>query len=188
MKFAHAFTEQLQGNEYPSEWLNAAIRYRHLKKCIKKVQRELAELGLTADMLKMLAKEKGVGSEPATVIANPGEYPSDVEGNILLKRRGSYDSRISDSSAGSSSVGTEDFDEEEWLRKSQASEEPPKQAVTFSYWFDGPSILPLNLMFHIKYPSLLFADSQGERHGCLNKTILDVTTNHCYKSLTNLHP
>ena len=147
MKFAHAFTEQLQGNEYPSEWLDAAIRYRQLKKCIKKVQRELAELGLTADMLKMLAKEKNVGNEDAAIASSciPEEPLSEVESNILLKRRGSHDSRISDSSAGSSSV---EFDEEEWLNKHPApesvtKEEPPKQAITFSYWFDGPSIISL---------------------------------------------
>lgn len=130
MKFAHAFTEQLQGNEYPSEWLDAAIRYRQLKKCIKKVQRELAELGLTADMLKTLAKEKVVSNEPA---------PNGVESNILLKRRGSHGSRISNSSTESSSV---EFDEEEWLSKNPAPElvareEALKQAITFSYWFDG---------------------------------------------------
>jgi len=175
MKFAHAFTEQLQGNKYPSEWLDAAIRYRQLKKCIKKVQGELAELGLTADMLKLLAREKGAGSEPAATASTctPGESPSELESNILLKRRGSHDSRISDSSAGSSSV---ELDEKEWLSKNPAPEpvareEHPKQTITFSYWFHGPSILSLlshlctkqgYLMFHnTEYPSPLFVDAEG---------------------------
>lgn len=156
MKFAHSFSEQLQSNEYPSEWLDAAIRYRQLKKCIKKVQRELAELGLTADMLKMLAEEKGAGSGTtamgpinpvATTIPNSCtlvESPNDVEGGIILQRRGSHDS---DSSAGSSSAEPEEFDEKEWLKKNQApdtsspeegAEEKHRcQGITFSYWFDG---------------------------------------------------
>ena len=58
MKFAHSFTEEIQSSKYPAEWRDAAIHYRQLKKCIKKVEKELVELGLSADMLKSLAEQK----------------------------------------------------------------------------------------------------------------------------------
>jgi len=154
MKFAHAFTEQLQSSEYPAEWLDAAIRYRQLKKCIKKVQRELAELGLTADMLKMLAGEKGAGNEPTTlgsittVITNsctPEEFTSEVEGNFLLREGGSHCSKSSSSSVETSSVESAEFDEKE-TPETVVTEEPPKQAITFSYLFHGLSPLSLSIL------------------------------------------
>ncbi|KAK7528112.1 SPX domain-containing protein [Phyllosticta citriasiana] len=51
MKFAHAFHERLQSDGYPPEWIGAAISYRQLKKCIKKVERELDRLGLDVETL-----------------------------------------------------------------------------------------------------------------------------------------
>ncbi|KAK7529979.1 RING-14 protein-like protein [Phyllosticta citribraziliensis] len=51
MKFAHAFQERLQNDGYPPEWVTAAISYRQLKKCIKKVERELDRLGLDVETL-----------------------------------------------------------------------------------------------------------------------------------------
>lgn len=54
MKFAHAFDAALQQDEYPISWVNAAISYRKLKKCIKDVQRELTHLGLDSETLKEL--------------------------------------------------------------------------------------------------------------------------------------
>jgi E3 ubiquitin-protein ligase BAH len=46
MKFSHTFEAALRKEEYPQEWLNFAISYRQLKKCIKRVQDELQGLGL----------------------------------------------------------------------------------------------------------------------------------------------
>jgi E3 ubiquitin-protein ligase BAH len=46
MKFSHTFEAALRKEEYPQEWLDFAISYRQLKKCIKKVQGELQDLGL----------------------------------------------------------------------------------------------------------------------------------------------
>lgn len=54
MKFGHTFQEALATDEYPPEWVAAAIRYRQLKKCIKKVQKELATLGLCGTTLQQL--------------------------------------------------------------------------------------------------------------------------------------
>ena len=54
MKFAHDFSDALERGEYPPQWLDSAISYRRLKKCIKKVQQELSALGLDADTLNGL--------------------------------------------------------------------------------------------------------------------------------------
>jgi E3 ubiquitin-protein ligase BAH len=54
MKFGHTFQEALAADTYPPEWVAAAIRYRQLKKCIKKVQKELVSLGLCGKTLQQL--------------------------------------------------------------------------------------------------------------------------------------
>lgn len=59
MKFAHSFSQALE-EDFPADWQAAAIRYRQLKKCIKKVQKELSELGLTAEILKRFVKHSGM--------------------------------------------------------------------------------------------------------------------------------
>jgi E3 ubiquitin-protein ligase BAH len=50
MKFAHTYHDNLA--LYPSDWQAASIQYRQLKKCIKRVSRELTELGLDVETLK----------------------------------------------------------------------------------------------------------------------------------------
>lgn len=57
MKFAHTFVETLSSENFPAEWQAAAIQYRQLKRCIKRLSRELAELGLDADTLRALVSE-----------------------------------------------------------------------------------------------------------------------------------
>ncbi|KAL7276271.1 hypothetical protein RUND412_000737 [Rhizina undulata] len=62
MKFGHFFTQALR-DDFPTEWQTAAIRYRQLKKCIKKVQRELADLGLSVEILRILVDQSIERSE-----------------------------------------------------------------------------------------------------------------------------
>lgn len=57
MKFAHSFSRVLQEEDFPADWQAAAIRYRELKKCIRRVQSELLDLGLTVEVLKGLIEE-----------------------------------------------------------------------------------------------------------------------------------
>ena len=57
MKFAHTFAETLSSGNFPAEWQAAAIQYRQLKKCIKRLSRELAELGLDVNTLRALISE-----------------------------------------------------------------------------------------------------------------------------------
>lgn len=39
---------------FPPQWVDNAIPYKLLKKCLKKVQKELSDLGLEPDTLSML--------------------------------------------------------------------------------------------------------------------------------------
>lgn len=59
MKFSRDFQEDLKKGDYPQEWIDAAIPYRKLKKCIKKIQRELNSLGLDHETLLHLYQQNG---------------------------------------------------------------------------------------------------------------------------------
>lgn len=54
MKFGREFENSLKQEQYPQQWLESSISYRQLKKCIRKVQLELLELGLDAGKVKQL--------------------------------------------------------------------------------------------------------------------------------------
>ncbi|PHH81878.1 hypothetical protein CDD83_3457 [Cordyceps sp. RAO-2017] len=54
MKFAHGFKETLANQGFPHHWVKQAIPYSELKKCLKRVQRELQDLGLDPDTLRAL--------------------------------------------------------------------------------------------------------------------------------------
>ncbi|KAI5466529.1 SPX domain-containing protein [Mariannaea sp. PMI_226] len=54
MKFAHDFKESLATQDFPPHWVNQAIPYSQLKKCLKKIQGELRSLGLDAETLRSL--------------------------------------------------------------------------------------------------------------------------------------
>ncbi|TQV98320.1 RING-14 protein [Cordyceps javanica] len=54
MKFAHDFKQNLASQDFPPHWVERAIPYSQLKKCLKKVQRELQDLGLDQETLRTL--------------------------------------------------------------------------------------------------------------------------------------
>lgn len=78
MKFAHDFKETLASQgvsrslspwtaiastksvvaDFPPHWVKQAIPYGQLKKCLKKVQRELQDLGLDPETLRALLNHK----------------------------------------------------------------------------------------------------------------------------------
>lgn len=65
MKFSHTFETALRKEEYPQRWLDFAISYRQLKKCIKKVQDELQGLGLDPATVQRLWQHiDGTGQFP----------------------------------------------------------------------------------------------------------------------------
>lgn len=55
MKFGQEYAAALAREEFPQHWLASAIEYKQLKKCIKKVQRELTDIGLDAPTIDKLA-------------------------------------------------------------------------------------------------------------------------------------
>ncbi|ORY67054.1 RING-14 protein [Pseudomassariella vexata] len=55
MKFAQEFKRSLQREGFPQKWIDSAIPYGQLKKCLKKVTNELQYLGLDKDTLAQLA-------------------------------------------------------------------------------------------------------------------------------------
>ncbi|KAK4704039.1 E3 ubiquitin-protein ligase BAH, partial [Phenoliferia sp. Uapishka_3] len=63
MKFGKTYLETLNGPRIPAEWRQTAIEYRKLKKVINRVASELAELGLTSDVLKDLLEAPPDASE-----------------------------------------------------------------------------------------------------------------------------
>jgi E3 ubiquitin-protein ligase BAH len=54
MKFARQFQESLVNDGYPASWVQNAISYGQLKKCVKRVQKELASIGLDVETLRTL--------------------------------------------------------------------------------------------------------------------------------------
>ena len=56
MKFGQEYAATLASEGFPQQWLDSAIEYKGLKKCIKKVQRELAGIGLDERMVETLAQ------------------------------------------------------------------------------------------------------------------------------------
>ena len=56
MKFGQEYAAALAREEFPQHWLDHAIEYKQLKKCIKKVQRELESIGLDAPTIEKLAQ------------------------------------------------------------------------------------------------------------------------------------
>lgn len=54
MKFGHEYSTALANDGFPPEWVEKAIEYKHLKKCIKKIHNELEELGLDEQTLGVL--------------------------------------------------------------------------------------------------------------------------------------
>lgn len=55
MKFGQEYAAALAKENFPQHWLDSAIEYKQLKKCIKKVERELADIGLDAPTVERLA-------------------------------------------------------------------------------------------------------------------------------------
>ena len=54
MKYGREYSQALANADFPKTWISAAVSYRELKKCIKRVQRELSALGLDVETLQHL--------------------------------------------------------------------------------------------------------------------------------------
>ncbi|KAH9829797.1 putative RING finger protein [Teratosphaeria destructans] len=72
MKFGHEYEQVLATEDFPTQWLGSAIDYKYMKKCIKKIHRELEDLGLDAETIIHLSgqiaseqRERGNGRPKA---------------------------------------------------------------------------------------------------------------------------
>ncbi|RMD42084.1 hypothetical protein DV735_g3028, partial [Chaetothyriales sp. CBS 134920] len=63
MKFGQGYQSALDNAEFPQEWVESAISYKQLKKCIKRVRKELLSLGLDQQTMQKLWEHVATGSE-----------------------------------------------------------------------------------------------------------------------------
>lgn len=56
MKFGHAFKQSLRNEGFPADWVDSAISYSQLKKCINRLTNELQQVGLDPETLSKLLK------------------------------------------------------------------------------------------------------------------------------------
>ena len=63
MKFGQDYQAALKREEFPRDWVDSAISYKKLKKCIKRVQEELANLGLDQETLNALWQHVSTNTE-----------------------------------------------------------------------------------------------------------------------------
>ncbi|KAJ2976806.1 hypothetical protein NUW58_g7994 [Xylaria curta] len=80
MKFAQEFRKALEREAFPQKWLECAIPYGQLKKCLKKVTKELQEIGLDRETLARLAADQQQPSSGSTPADLGFSYHLDVDG------------------------------------------------------------------------------------------------------------
>ncbi|KAJ4348465.1 uncharacterized protein N0V89_009840 [Didymosphaeria variabile] len=77
MKFGQLFKETLRNEGFPPEWIESALSYSQLKKCINRLSTELSELGLDPDTLGKLLKhveDYNAAADQSDDRARPFEY------------------------------------------------------------------------------------------------------------------
>ncbi|KAF2096365.1 RING-14 protein-like protein [Rhizodiscina lignyota] len=98
MKFARTFKQHLLEDGFPEHWVESAISYRKLKKCIKKVEEELSEIGLDADTLSLLLKtaekNQGAGSDTEDQEEKPFQYVLSPKGSRGQNEEKSYPTKF----------------------------------------------------------------------------------------------
>lgn len=85
MKFGQDFQAALARDEYPQQWIDSAISYKKLKKCIKRVQGELQSLGLDKDILNELWQHVDMGSNDGGVPAVDSRLHYSMDGTSKVK-------------------------------------------------------------------------------------------------------
>lgn len=85
MKFAKVLERTLQQEDLPSEWIEAAIQYKLLKKCISKVVKELAFLGLSLTDLKVLLQDE-TQERPVEMYSDEAKNDNPIVAHYTLKK------------------------------------------------------------------------------------------------------
>ena len=79
MKFGRSYAIALKHGGYPNHWVDSAISYRQLKKCIRKLELEFLEIGVSVDDLRKLLQSTttNIPQEPPVQYTFEGlQYPS----------------------------------------------------------------------------------------------------------------
>lgn len=74
MKFGQLFKQALQTEGFPQDWIESAISYSQLKKCINRLSSELSDLGLDPETLGKLLKHVEDYNAAADQ-SDPGDRP-----------------------------------------------------------------------------------------------------------------
>nr|POF14234.1 putative ring finger protein c6b12.07c [Quercus suber] len=82
MKFGHEYEQQLTSQGFPEQWLGSAIDYKYLKKCIKRVHRELEEIGLDPQTLDHLTAWDGESNLTTASHTDKHEFFSAAEPHL----------------------------------------------------------------------------------------------------------
>lgn len=85
MKFGQDFQVALERDEYPQQWIDSAISYKKLKKCIKRVQQELESLGLDKEILNELWQHVGSSSDETEGVSDDKRLHYSLSGNSKVK-------------------------------------------------------------------------------------------------------
>lgn len=81
MKFGRLYQEHLAGDGYPQHWIDTSISYRQLKKVIKRVEKELGDIGLDIETLKRLLQTAEESRKNESDDSKPLQYSLDHETN-----------------------------------------------------------------------------------------------------------
>lgn len=85
MKFGQDFQAALVRDEYPQQWIDSAISYKKLKKCIKRVQQELESLGLDKEILNELWQHVGSSSIDTEGVSDDKRLQYSLNGTDKVK-------------------------------------------------------------------------------------------------------
>ncbi|KAF2444290.1 RING-14 protein-like protein [Karstenula rhodostoma CBS 690.94] len=103
MKFGQLFKVTLRNEGFPPEWIESAISYSQLKKCINRLSTELSELGLDPETLGRLLKhveDYNAAADQSDPADRPFEYilddseDEDVDGSGLIKSRKTFQPKL----------------------------------------------------------------------------------------------
>jgi hypothetical protein len=92
MKFAHEYQKHLEAEGYPPDWVNSAVSYSKLKKCLNRVQLELSALGLDVETLGQLltavekdqARQEADDGRPFQYRFSDSEGPNTIQPELLF--------------------------------------------------------------------------------------------------------
>ncbi|KAM0752278.1 hypothetical protein T439DRAFT_347178 [Meredithblackwellia eburnea MCA 4105] len=191
MKFGKSFQETLSGPGIPPEWRQTAIEYRKLKKVINKVAKDLAEMGLTNDVLKDLlqgqaevlpASSSTIEEIPSTPHAGPSRLPhqdddDDKDAAVKSTVAPAEDDSESVTARRGREIDWDDSSEEETRdpsllsAKAKGKRRSSRRRATASYELGGTSVQPeprIRLVFESASSTDTLSSTSDSDHPLLN--------------------